>query len=636
VLAIIPFIPLLLKVFARMKGTFPISRKKTGTIDYTGIFILSMAVFFLLGGFFVPSALIASSVQEFSFIENYESPFPFIAHTALQSFGIFLLWPLCIYYIFPQKIKKIIAIIASILAGITMVNVFLFPGKYGIISLMFILSINPDSNFTGNFLNILTITIITILILLFTRYFRKIILSSLIIVSCALLTVGAMSCIKIFNEFQPFQLRYKENMIVTGEPVYKFSKTGKNVLVIMLDMALSGYVPYIFEENPELYDSYDGFVWYKNTVSFGKHTMFGAPAIFGGYDFTPIESNARANIPLAEKHSESLLMLPRIFLDHDFKVTVTDPPSDKVIGGAELSIFDDYPQIHAENIIGKYNKKSSFFYGSNNNIVTDADGIIKSYLIRFSFFKFVPLFLRNFVYNDGKWLSTNEKNIINIPITALNNYIALDILPDITEINEETYYSYTALTNNLTHDPHLPGHIPSIKITNNGNGFLSDEIPYYSNVSAFVLLGKWLDYFKDNNVYDNTRIIIVSDHGVAINSKMADNILLPNGDHLEYLAALLFVKDFDSKGILSINDSFMTNADVPLIALDGVVENPVNPWTGKIIENKKDDGIILTSTIFWFVPDLLTNGYSFNIKPDEWLHVHTNIFDPENWSKVQR
>jgi hypothetical protein len=92
------------------------------------------------------------------------------------------------------------------------------------------------------------------------------------------------------------------------------------------------------------------------------------------------------------------------------------------------------------------------------------------------------------------------------------------------------------------------------------------------------------------------------------------------------------VKDFNIHGTLSIDDSFMTNADVPIIALKDIVENPVNPWTGKIITSNKESGITFTTSHLWRIDR--HPRYSFDIKPDEWLHVHTNIFDKNNWRQI--
>ena len=36
---------------------------------------------------------------------------------------------------------------------------------------------------------------------------------------------------------------------------------------------------------------------------------------------------------------------------------------------------------------------------------------------------------------------------------------------------------------------------------------------YQSNMAAMLQLGRWFDYLRENGVYDNTRIIVMSDHG---------------------------------------------------------------------------------------------------------------------------
>ena len=75
---------------------------------------------------------------------------------------------------------------------------------------------------------------------------------------------------------------------------FALSRNGKNVIVFMLDRGISSYVPYLFQEKPELKQQFDGFTWYPNTFSFGCTTNTGSPALLGGYEYTPEELNARS------------------------------------------------------------------------------------------------------------------------------------------------------------------------------------------------------------------------------------------------------------------------------------------------------------------------------------------------------
>ncbi|MCL2129844.1 MAG: YidC/Oxa1 family membrane protein insertase [Treponema sp.] len=607
----------------------------------TAIFVISLIIIFLLTALVIPSSLIASSVEEFSFIGDYKSPFPFLFNVILQSFGIFIIWPFCIYFFLTENMRKTLAKIASSFAVISIVNVFLFPGNYGYLSLMFEFSEPVYSGRKAILLNLLIIIALFIIIYRFVFRFRKFTLPILSICTGVFLLAGTVNIIKIYKEFQIFLPQHEQNMSSSLQPVYQFSKNGENILIIMLDKAVNSYVPYIFDEKPELYDIFDGFTWYKNTISFGPKTIFGTPPLWGGYEYTPLEMQAKNEIKLKDKHNEALLLLPKIFLDHGFNVTVTDPSYSNYRYIPDLSPFKDYPLITAVNIIGKYTR----LYLQNIRADIDAQitfETIKQTMIRFSIFKATPLLFRNLFYNNGAWRKVDswkntESTSIKIPLIPLNNYIALNLLVPLSEITDKSNNNLNLLTNEFTHNPYylLP---PEYTLSNNisymGDGPYAKSMWYHGNIASFTYLGKWFQFLKNNGVYNNTRIIIVSDHGVDEYGQSPNNMILPDGKSLDRYEALLLVKDFDQHGKLQINNSFMTNADVPLIALNDIIENPVNPWTGKPIQSDKNNGITLTTSEVWQASKHLE--YAFDIKSDEWLHVHTNIFDTANWSRELR
>ena len=248
-LTCIPLFPFVFKILsAKIKQIF---RRRENNYYTDSIFILSLLTIFLLGGLVIPSSLIASSVQEFSFIENNKSPYPFIANTALQSLGVCILWPLLIYLMFSQNIKRKMAKISISLAGMAIVNVFLFQGDYGFLTNMFIFSKIVQSTTTINLLNLFLIVLIATLFLLFMDKFRKVLVSGLVIAIFAFILSGAMNFMNINREFHNFQQIIENSIVtdttdITDKPTYRFSKNGKNVLLIMLDRAINGYLPYIF------------------------------------------------------------------------------------------------------------------------------------------------------------------------------------------------------------------------------------------------------------------------------------------------------------------------------------------------------------------------------------------------------
>ena len=144
-----------------------------------------------------------------------------------------------------------------------------------------------------------------------------------------------------------------------GVPEYTMSKTGKNVIVLMLDRAVGAFLPYIFNEKPELQAQFDGFTAYTNVVSTGAFTNMGTPALMGGYEYTVDQINLRKDEKLVDKHNEALKMMPVLFDQNDFDVTVFDPIYANYQWVPDLSVFSDYPDIHRYITFGAFESDMS-------------------------------------------------------------------------------------------------------------------------------------------------------------------------------------------------------------------------------------------------------------------------------------
>ncbi|MBR2804405.1 MAG: hypothetical protein IKE20_04585, partial [Eggerthellaceae bacterium] len=130
----------------------------------------------------------------------------------------------------------------------------------------------------------------------------------------------------------------------------------------------------------------------------------------------------------------------------------------------------------------------------------------------------------------------------------------------------------------------------------------------------------------------NTRIIIVSDHGRDLRHFKDELFEVTDGGKSRQLdlmmpSCLLLVKDFGD-GEFAIDDRFMTNADVPALALDGLIDNPVNPYTGNPIDTSPKTGE--QHVLFSYDWDTaVNNGNAF--LPGYWFSVHDDIRERENW-----
>jgi hypothetical protein len=343
---------------------------------------------------------------------------------------------------------------------------------------------------------------------------------------------------------------------------------------------------------------------------------------------------------LVKKYNEALLVLPRLFSENGFSITVTDPSRANFGLEPDLRIYAPYPDVHAENLHGRY---SAYWLKNHPDIrILSLSALLKNNLIRFSFFRTAPVFFREVLYDQGEWLVSTSFTVGNSGITqlTLDNYAALDMLSEITSVDDSGANTYTALVNELTHEPaffQAPDYIPANSIINKGSSPFAGEDNYHVNMAALVLLGKWFDYFKQMDVYDNTRIIIVSDHGWHINTSLND-FTLPNGTHLIGFNPVLLVKDFSDStqpefSGLRTDNTFMTHADVPYLASKDITD-AVNPFTRTPLIFDKSGGITISTSHVWEAPDL--TKYTWKIGQDEWLHVHDDIFDPANWEKVEQ
>ena len=146
---------------------------------------------------------------------------------------------------------------------------------------------------------------------------------------------------------------------------------------------------------------------------------------------------------------------------------------------------------------------------------------------------------------------------------------------------------------------------------------------YHAYIASLIQLGKWFDYLRENGVYDNTRIIIVADHGRDL-YQFGD---ICNGEDMEFFTPLLMVKDFDATGF-TISDEFMTNGDVPSLATSGIIKDPENPFTHNPIDSSLKEGP--QTVLLSYDWDVATNNGNTYL-PGSWYRVDGNPHDPANW-----
>ena len=355
--------------------------------------------------------------------------------------------------------------------------------------------------------------------------------------------------------------------------------------------------------------------------------------------------NARVDEKLWDKYNEAFSLLPTLFMQAGFDTFAENIPFGECrnIKGHENK--SDTITIHGMRQTKLKQTIPAVWLKANQLEAFSVQDLLLNRMIRYSFFKAVPAALKMFVYDNGEWLTADnidedekQKTAHVLTLDTIKSYAVLDYLPRVTGAVDAANGSFIWLTSDLTHEPaflQAPDYVPVENVTGYGGSPFAYNPAYHVNMAAFLLLEKWFAYLKEIDVYDTTRIIIVSDHGSAsaYDSSTFKGVQLPDGGALSSFHPVLLVKDFKAEAEnvpheLVTDSSFMTNADVCLIALDGIIENPVNPFTSRPIVPDKQNGVYITTA------ERSTTEYQYSINEKSWLYVHDDVFNPDNWQRL--
>ena len=610
------------------------------------VFFASCILLLILTSVSIPAALIGSSPAEFCGIGGNNTPSFIFQNVIFQSAGIYIFWAFCIYFLFGKKVQTLLAFVMSFAALSAVFNAYIFQGHYGDISATFTFLNVTDFETFGlkSIVNLLfTLLLLVILCLFAAKKEGRPLHFILNILSVALIALSLPNFIYIKKEVKNYLKNASEAKISSVSPIFNLSKNNKNVILLFLDRAQAQYVDDIFNEDPDLQDAFSGFVNYPQVLSYNGHTIEGTPGLFGGYEYIPSEINKRSSETLVSKHNEALLVLPRIFNEQlGYPAVMTDPSWANYNTFVDTSIADDYQGITVYKTRGSYNDIWSKTKAASD-IGDNTEKIIKRNMLYFSIFRQVPVCLREFIYYKGTYWNTDSD--INDFTTLINDYAPLDFLTELTSLSQTEKGTYTSFSSELTHTSFIlqaPDYIPVKNVSNRGTSDFAGVGAYHTQMAAFKMLARWFNYLKENGVYDNSRIIIVSDHGGTSredcfekDDELDKRVAGSKYEGRGHYHCLLMFKDFNSSGKPYDDNTFMTNVDTPSLLLKGLGESFVNPFTNKVIPLEtgdfKKNGIYISASD---AHQPAYNGtYTFTIKDNEWWHVKENIFESKNWTQ---
>lgn len=337
---------------------------------------------------------------------------------------------------------------------------------------------------------ILCIVVLTIVALLFLLLKKQLFGKACMYISACLslmLLVTAITEVLGSDALEPklkLQISTKNEFVMSGK---------QNFLIFMLDAADSREFSYLLEQNPEYRDIFADFTYYENTVGAYSCTRYAVPYILSGKWYECDTS--------FEEYMEDL---------YDKSPLIEELENRNY----RIGLYE--PDLHAQN-----NDVLRF-----DNIF-EAEFKVKSYFgmarqeLKLVGYRYAPYWLKKYcVLKQAAFDEQLEAGEGSGEITAsMENRVFLDHLNvgGITVDDTENSFKFIHLEG--AHSPYV--YDAEVNIIDESQG------TYAQNMEASVTLAeRYLSALKKSGTYDNTAIIVMSDHGFnqdIDNADMGDN-----------------------------------------------------------------------------------------------------------------
>jgi hypothetical protein len=253
--------------------------------------------------------------------------------------------------------------------------------------------------------------------------------------------------------------------------------------------------------------------------------------------------------------------MPHFFGETGYRVTITDPVIANMQSVPDISVFNNMPNVTARLLSGKLTSRFRSEFPDEEK--TGADSFDFDILFRYGIFRLSPPALRYGIHYKGQWWREAAYNSYG---RAVAEFSGLYYLPEICHTDEgpgtlNIFMSAVTHESGAYNAELFPQSQSLVFSEEEKSRYGSeDNAEYmYTFLSAMKQFVKWLNYLKHQNVYDNTRIIVVADHGGHYHSRR-------DKAGMEGYNPLLMVKEPEERGQLFVSDDFMTHADTPYLA----------------------------------------------------------------------
>lgn len=318
----------------------------------------------------------------------------------------------------------------------------------------------------------------------------------------------------------------------------------ENFVILLLDCIDARVMSELMEDNPEYEDIFSDFTYYTNAMSTYPYTQQSIPFILTGQWYENKESYEQYNI---DAYNNSPL-----FQELESR-------------GYDLDLYEaDLPKINNTNRYG------SVYVTDESDTDYTKLGLLE---LKTTGFSYLPYFLKKYCMYDNsdfkKLRHVNKKTDTENMIDDVEDY---DVFVDV----DYPFYQYllnhdiTMKENNAFKFIHIEGGHSPYRWDENVEPY--EDATYKTNVQACLTITKqYLSMLKESGIYDNSIILVMSDHGYEGGQ----------GQGIDRQNPILFIKGKKEAHEMKRDDapiSFEDLQDAYVKLLDGESGDHVFPW----------------------------------------------------------
>lgn len=299
----------------------------------------------------------------------------------------------------------------------------------------------------------------------------------------------------------------QSELTITSDGMLEFAEK-ENIIIYLMDEMDNQYFNDYMSRNPTFFDNYEGFVNYDNALASGARTLVAVPSMLTGTPYLREETYSdytkkiwnEQNV-LSELNRANYDV--RVFSENNFFSSATCK-----------YVKNFYP---AKQVVGSYS-------------------ILAKKLYKLTAYRFSPTLIK-----QRFWITTEEfeeaKEEANAFPVGSDDKFYNSLLNSGISVNKELDKSFRFYLLRGAHDPY--NLISNVQVDKK-NATLESQVD-----ASFVILDEFLKQLKECDLYDNSTIIVASDHGDLDKAQQVTFLFKAPNTHNEFTTNHAAVSMFD-------------------------------------------------------------------------------------------